>query len=88
MVISSDCLSAIRSLELERCKSRPNLLLDIIESKHALIRDVTVVWVPSHIDIHDNETADHLAAEGTRKASVDIYIGHELAEAYSATALL
>jgi len=39
-VIFSDSLSAIRSLESERCKSRPNLPLDIIESKHALNRDV------------------------------------------------
>jgi len=84
VVIFSDSLSAVRSLELEWCKSRPNLLRDIIESKHALNWDVTLVWVPSHIGIHGNETADNLAAEGTRKASVDIDIGHKLAEAYSA----
>jgi len=84
LVIFSDSFSAIRSLVSERCKSRPNLLLDIIDSKHSLNRDVTLMWVPSDIGIHGNEIADPLAAEGMRKASVDIDVGHELAEVYSA----
>jgi len=86
VVIFSDSVSAIRSIESERCKSRPNLLLDIMESKHALNLEVTVVWVPSHIGIHGNEIVDQLAAEGTRKVSVDIDIGHKLAEVSTTTA--
>ena len=84
IAVFSDSLSAIRSIESERSSSRPNLLNDILELKHALQRDVTLVWVPSHIGIRGNETADRLANEATKKSAVDLDIGHELAEAYSA----
>ena len=57
VAVFSDSLSAIRTVESERSRSRPNLLNDILELKHALQRDLTLVWVPSHIGIRGNETA-------------------------------
>ena len=83
VAVFSDSLSAIRSIESERSNSRPNMLRDILDTKHALQREVTLVWVPSHVGIQGNETADRLANEGTKKSAVDIDIGIELAEAYS-----
>ena len=45
---------------------------------------MTVVWVLCHAGIHGNKIANQLAAEGTRKVSVDTDIGHELEETCSA----
>jgi len=59
------------------------MLRDILDTKHALQHEVTLVWVPSHIGIQGNEIANRLANEGTKKSAVDKDIGIELAEAYS-----
>jgi len=59
------------------------MLRYILETKHALKRELTLVWVPSHIGVQGNEMADRLANEATKKSAVDIDIGVELAEAYS-----
>ena len=79
--VFSDSLSAIRSIETERSNSRPTLLRDTLT--HALQKQVSLVWVPSHIGIHGNEMADQLACEGAKKPAVDIDIGLELTEVYS-----
>jgi len=59
------------------------MLRDILDIKHALNREITLLWAPSHTGIQGNEVVDRLANEATKKSAVDIDIGIELAEAYS-----
>jgi len=45
-------------------------------------RSVIFIWLPSHIGIKGNESADRLANLATAKCSIDLDIGLELSEAY------
>jgi len=46
-------------------------------------RSVTFIWLPSHIGIKGNESADRLVYFGTANCSINIDIRLELSEAYS-----
>jgi len=76
-------MMSVAVFQSERSSSRPNMLRDILDIKHSLKREITLVWAPSHIGIQGNEVTDRLANEATKKSAVDTDIGIELAEAYS-----
>jgi len=76
VAIFTDSLSTVRTIESEHSASRLNLLRQTHETKHYLNREVTFIWVPSHIGITGNEKADRLANDGTyRKTKVEIDVG-------------
>ena len=81
-VIFSDSLSSVQSVERGHSLARPNLFNQIIEALHGSEIDTVIVWVPSHVGISGNETADRLALIGSQRQSVDLEIGFELEDAY------
>lgn len=80
--IFTDSLSSIATFSSGRARSRPNLLADLMDLSHSINSQVTLVWVPSHIGIRGNETADRLAKTATDNQSITYDIGFELQEAY------
>jgi len=71
---------------LEKSICRQNLLLDvkrIITKYTKYSKNVTFVWLPSHIGLKGNKLADSLANSATGKPDIDVNIGLELSEAYN-----
>jgi ribonuclease HI len=81
LAIFSDSLSAITSLRKAECSSRPNLLTEIMELVTSIQSQLTLIWVPSHVGIIGNETADKLAVAGTSLSTIDNNVQLELSEA-------
>ena len=64
VVIYSDSLSSIESLQTGKSNSRPNLIKYIIARLNAIeSRNVVIMWIPSHVGISGNEQADRLAKQ-------------------------
>src|SRR6218665_2480847 len=87
VVVFSDSLGAVESLENQRSGSRPRQLMDLM---HALddyaIRtksSPTIVWIPGHLGIQGNETADDLCKCALHHDAVDIPTTLEYREARS-----
>ena len=85
VVIFSDSLGAVESLENQRSGSRPRQLTDLM---HALddyaVRtksSPTIVWIPGHPGIEGNETADGLCKRALHQVEVDIPTTLEYREA-------
>ena len=83
IVIFSDSLSSLISLQAGHCASRPNLLEDVLQFIDRLEPRVHLVWLPSHCGIFGNEKADKSANGATRRATVDLHVGYELDDGYS-----
>ena len=62
-VFLSDALSVLQALQIGKDTDLNNLVSNLTRlcMKHTVI----LQWIPSHCDIHGNETADTLAKEGT-----------------------
>jgi ribonuclease HI len=76
-VIFSDSLSSLLSIQQEHSHSHPNILNEILTLIVNLRSTLHLVWVPSHVGIRGNETADQLAKKGLVKKRVDIYARFE-----------
>ena len=64
VVILTDSLSAIQSLESGKSHSRPDILDQILDLIHCIIEadtNLLIDWCPSHCNIEGNERADHAA---------------------------
>jgi len=83
VTIFSDSLSSLQALSTGKTDCRPNLLQEIKELVSTYNKLITFVWIPSHIGIRGNETADKLANRATQNTEIDLDIGLELAEAYT-----
>jgi len=64
IVIFSDSLSVLTSIKENNSTSRPDLFNKLMIHLRNLKHDnVTLAWIPSHVDIKGNERADRLAKE-------------------------
>ena len=85
-VILSDSLGVIASIKSGLSLNRPNLINEIRNIVTKVTRDsknVTFVWLPSHINVEGNDIADSLAKENRSKQIPDIVVPLELKEVYS-----
>jgi hypothetical protein len=82
--IFSDSLSSIKAVEVGRCRSRPNLFNDALEAMSRTDAETALVWVPSHIGIEGNEKADRLANAALDSETIELDIGLELGDEFSA----
>ena len=84
-VIFSDSLGSLLSLQSERSTSRPNLqqeILFLIDDVITTGSDVQLCWIPSHVGLDGNDTADTLARDALSKPQPDLEVPLELKEAY------
>ena len=70
-LILTDSLSALQSLESTKVSIRNNMYIFEIKKKfnrfleNSPKHDIKFIWIPSHIGLYGNETADKLAKEAT-----------------------
>lgn len=83
IAIFSDSLSVITSFHTGGSNSRPNMFCETSQALSNLQADITLVWIPSHVGIQGNETADRLANKGREHSQVNCKVDWELAEAYT-----
>jgi ribonuclease HI len=78
-VILSDSVSALESINNRQSLTRPNLLLDILNTINNIFKQteltcgthsVSFAWVPAHVGICSNEKADAVAKAAGRLATV------------------
>ena len=77
-VILSDSLSSLQSIEHSLSDSRPDLIHEI---EHLFTQicyvgsEVTLCWVPAHVNIRGNEAADKAAKDSLNKCKTDVKMG-------------
>src|SRR6218665_223571 len=85
VVVFSDSLGSVESLENQRSGSRSRQLMDLmyalddyaVRTKYSL----TIVWIPGHLGIPGNATADNLYKRALHLDAVDIPTTLEYREA-------
>lgn len=81
-IVLSDCQSVLQSMMQQRSQRRPMLLQRLLatyeddRSRHPTTPTI-LVWIPSHMGIDGNETADKLCRQVTRNPCVDLEISLE-----------
>jgi hypothetical protein len=78
LIICTDSLSSVESLKSYSSNTNPNILTNTLNSIYQTNAQTTILWVPSHIGINGNESADKLATRATSKPIIDIKIPFEL----------
>ena len=81
VLICSDSLSSLTSLNTGKSKNRPNLLTEVREQITLIKTEVKFLWVPSHIGVPGNVRVDELANDATGKADIELNIRLEKQEA-------
>ena len=87
IAIFSDSLSTILSIRSENSRTRPNMINDIL----LLISDISmnsdteisICWIPSHVGLPGNDTADLLARAALEEPDVGLDVALELKETYA-----
>ena len=81
IVIYSDSLSSIISLENNSSSTRSNLVGEILKMfNYIQNKCVTLAWIPSHVNIRGNECADILAKSSILNNKIDCEVTMEQAE--------
>jgi len=83
VVILSDSLSSLTSIDVGRSASKPNLLNKVLGLIDRIQADLTFVWIPSHVDITGNEIADQIAGTATSYNDITHDVELELHEMQS-----
>lgn len=78
LIICTDSLSSLLSIENRKSSTNPSLLMETINVINQISTHTTITWVPSHIGIHGNESADKLALKAANKPTIDIQIPYEI----------
>ncbi|XP_076069275.1 uncharacterized protein LOC143041338 [Oratosquilla oratoria] len=74
IVILSDSQSSLNVIQSEYCKTRPEILKEILILSEEIARRrlrLRFQWVPSHVGIHGNEMADRAAKRGALTSEED-----------------
>lgn len=71
LVIFSDSLSVLKTIQNNTPSSRPDITTDIMELAYTVPDKISLVWIPSHVGIPGNETADELANKATSNKEID-----------------
>ena len=75
IVIYTDSLSAITAIENFSTRQLTKQIVEILD-EHEIIKalhiNITIAWVPSHVDIRGNEIADQLAKAATLLSAADL----------------
>ena len=83
ILIASDSLSGLQSLQTGKSAQKPNLINSIIENITRIDRNFTFLWIPSHIGIPGNEYVDSIAVLATERPTIDLPIKLEFKETYA-----
>ena len=83
VVILTDSLSFLHSIQSGQSTARPNLLKQLLATLNSTHINITFCWVPSHLGIQSNSAADHYAALAITAYTVELDIELELEEVYS-----
>ena len=70
--IFTDCLSIVNSIGKESTKTTSFLITEILNSLHRRRIKTNLVWIPSHVNIHENEKADEDARNATRHGRIEL----------------
>jgi len=81
--IFSDSYSSLQEIAAGKSNRGPNLLMEVEGLVNKYNRSVTFIWLPSHIGIKENESADSLANLATANCNIDLAVRLELSETYS-----
>jgi ribonuclease HI len=81
VIVYSDSLSAILSIENKDSRTRPNLVVDIVQLMNKFQRrDLVIMWTPAHIGLVGNEQADVLAKTALSNSNILLNIPFEALE--------
>jgi len=78
-----DSLSAAKSIRAQTSNTRPQALVDLLQTLSKVKLRVTFVWIPSHVGISGNDAVDELAQAATRHDTVERATTHELHDDYN-----
>lgn len=84
MVVCSDSLSALQSIQSGESKCRQDLILEISQALFRLHMQTILVqflWVPAHVGVDGNETADKAAKQCLKQHGCDLDVPLSKAEA-------
>ena len=74
VAIFTDSLSSVQWLESKKSKTRPDLVNEIFILKQKISNPISVIWIPSHVDIKGNEIADKLAKTALTNQNININV--------------
>ena len=84
IVVLTDSLSSVQSLDQQKSNSRPKLIMEILTLLQNTTHSFSVLWIPGHSGIGGNDVADQLAKEALTRPTVDVQLEPEAREHYDA----
>ena len=80
-LICTDSMSLQQALVINDWKDRDPWLKEIKSMLQRLQNRITVLWIPSHCDVHGNERADELAKLGSALNQEGVMVTHAIVKA-------
>ena len=77
-VIISDSMSMFQALKSNNWKDTDLFMREIKDKLAKIEGETTLLWVPSHCEIHGNDKADRLADRGTRLDQSDVPVSQKI----------